>query len=685
MSVRILVGHVMDRLAELPDESVHMCVTSPPYYGLRDYGIAPQVWGDWRGSLGLEPTPALFIEHMVTVFREVKRVLRSDGCLFLNIGDSYCSGNDLALYKLRKDCPWEDYCRVGLVMFGMRFDEHEAPSQRAVFPVLSQAVQSESPIGRPHMASARLSEELSPAQGGGDCADICAESSDQTGCDSGARGKMCLLRGSDPAISDARSHKRRRRGASKEGGSFYSSDLSTGKTRGISDSQIPDTLFQLQLRDRFVGLMSSREFARDEIPSSVRACFEASSSIKPKDLLGIPWMLAFALRDDGWWLRSEIIWAKRAPMPESVTDRPTSATEKVFLLAKSKNYYYDATAVKEDFADERLGNPGAYSKTSDRSKGATNERQDLGFLNSGNGWNADGAVSGRNMRNWWLLGPEPFSGWTETVRQVRVERDAPGDGKKAEKTSHFATFPTEIPRRAILAGTSEKGVCPKCGAPWVRIVKKSGGTIGKGSWNDDARLTAHRDSGIGDHRRAAGDGWDSDYKVETLGWQPACRCDAGAPIPATILDPFFGAGTTGLVADQLGRDCIGIELNDEYARMSEARIRNDARMFAKVERIPDGEKEPAPAYGSLWDGIAPVKKQSKAKRPTIGQSKWLAMIARSAMMVTKISGAADRYGLQSGEAIPSDTAETLIRNGWVKAERDGLFDEPQTYRALTPK
>jgi DNA modification methylase len=89
VTVRILTGHVLDRLAELPAESVHCVVTSPPYFGLRDYGIAPQVWGGdaWRGSLGLEPTPALYIEHLVAVFREVRRVLRKDGTLWVNIGD----------------------------------------------------------------------------------------------------------------------------------------------------------------------------------------------------------------------------------------------------------------------------------------------------------------------------------------------------------------------------------------------------------------------------------------------------------------------------------------------------------------------------------------------------------------------------------------------------------------------
>ena len=250
MTVRILVGHVLDRLADLPDESVHCVVTSPPYWGLRDYKIPPQVWGGngcahewggaiptreqtggggnkanvgsfhggstsafcqhcgaWRGSLGLEPAPALYIAHLVEIFREVRRVLRKDGTLWLNLGDSYATGAGKA------------------------------------------------------------------KQAGG-----------------GAQGE---------------------------------------RWRGPGMAQVPD--------NKNPGAMiPTYQPNRMPLPG-----------LKPKDLIGIPWMLAFALRDDGWWLRSEITWAKRAPMPESVTDRPTMATEKVFLLTNSAKYFYDAEAVKE--------------------------------------------------------------------------------------------------------------------------------------------------------------------------------------------------------------------------------------------------------------------------------------------------------------------------------------------------
>jgi hypothetical protein len=260
----------------------------------------------------------------------------------------------------------------------------------------------------------------------------------------------------------------------------------------------------------------------------------------------IPAQLALALRADGWYLRSEIIWAKKAPMPESVTDRPTCAHEKVFLLTKSARYFYDAEAVKEEAI--RAGDiPGG---------GYGEGRDPQHFISKGC---ARGEVpSHRNMRNVWHLGPEPFP------------------------EAHFATFVSEIPRRAILAGTSAKGVCPKCGGPWVRVVEKrlipnqtGGATIRKPRGNE---LVVD----WSDYPRGTND-------VETIGWRPSCSCTWNAPgaevpnpDPATVLDPFLGSGTTAMVADQLGRHCIGIELSQSYAAMAERRLRDDAGLFADV-------------------------------------------------------------------------------------------------------
>lgn len=246
MAYLIMQGDCIESMRLIPDKSVQCCVTSPPYWGLRDYGV--------DGQIGLEPSPDEYVARMVEVFREVRRCLRDDGTLWLNLGDSYAAN------------------------------------------------------------------------------------------------------------------------------------------RGY---QVPD---------------SKHVDVGNAMASSVPA------GLKPKDLCMIPWRVALALQADGWWLRSVIVWAKKSPMPESVTDRPTSSWEPIFLLAKSEKYYYDAEAVKEK--TERIGG-------SPRQFGASNQvgtmRQDQGMTFVDNGT--------RNQRNVWHLGPEPYA------------------------EAHFATFPTEIPRRCILAGS----------------------------------------------------------------------------------------------------------------------------------------------------------------------------------------------------------------------------------------
>jgi DNA modification methylase len=449
LAISIEVGNALHCLRAMPANSVHCCVTSPPYWGLRDYGTPPQVWGGdpdcrhrwgartithqpgrhderpeylarraaqfgtgtpkastgagirtyvdagafcarcgaWRGSLGLEPTYQLYVDHLVAVLREVRRVLRPDGTLWLNLGDSY-------------------------------------------------------------------------ATGGG---------------------------------------KAKRAGGGPQG-------------------------------ERWQG---GAETQPNRMPQP---------GLKPKDLVGIPWRVAFALQDEGWWLRRDNVWHKPNPMPESTTDRCTSSHEYLFHLSKSARYYFDHEAIKEPFADGRAGNPGRYSKTSARSKGATRERQDCGFLNAGGGWNTDGSVGGRHKRSVWTITSSPFP------------------------EAHFATFPPALVEPCILAGTSERGVCPSCGAPWRRVVRKGVVTSsgGRGERYHDARMDKRE---LTAERMAM-----TAHESETIGWRPTCSCAAGDPVPAVVLDPFLGAGTTGLVADRLGRDCIGVELSRKYADMARRRI-----------------------------------------------------------------------------------------------------------------
>lgn len=286
------------------------------------------------------------------------------------------------------------------------------------------------------------------------------------------------------------------------------------------------------------------------------------SGLKPKDMIGLPWLLAFALRSDGWWLRSEITWAKKSPMPESVTDRPTCATEKIFLLSKAERYFYDQEAVKEQsVCDHPSGNGYARPERLShdgrgQAKGWTPEPgrdYETGQSRHGNALEEEAPRGSRNMRNFWLLGPENYP------------------------EAHFAAFPTEIPKRAILAGTSARGVCPQCLTPWQRVVEKTpeyAAISGK-------CVHDHEGDGLQYGMRQDGKGplaGDATRKAcpnglyRTTGWAPGCTCEAGLPIPATVCDPFSGTFTTCAVALELGRSAIGIELNPAYIELGKRRL-----------------------------------------------------------------------------------------------------------------
>jgi len=285
----LINADVIEGLRKLPDKSVHTVITSPPYWALRDYGI--------DGQLGLESTVDEYLRKMVEVFREVKRVLRDDGTLWLNLGDKYSTSN---------------------------------------------------PIGR-----------------------------------------------GDTELMYPKNSARLRRG------SF----------RRDKEDVIPNRFFRYDLPE--------------------------------KNLMLIPARVAIALQNDGWIIRSEIIWHKPNAMPESVTDRPTKVHEQVFLFSKNPRYFYDAEAVKQ----EQTGNShprgnGGNSKSADpKSK----IRANMVVL-----------PTGRNLRTVWTIATQP------------------------RPYAHFAAFPDELARRCILASTSEYGCCPHCGAQWERIVQAEGGTIGHG-------------------------------------------------------------------------------------------------------------------------------------------------------------------------------------------------------------
>jgi len=319
--------------------------------------------------------------------------------------------------------------------------------------------------------------------------------------------------------------------------------------------------------------------------------------------------VAIAAQQDKWFVRSVIIWNKLNPMPESCKDRPTESHEYILLLTKSAHYYWDIEAVREPlrdstitryqydvgFHDKRFLLPKEEWVDSRRAYGypqkrglKTKGKQELGeqeqhhgqdiisrgakggvievegdWLNDicpscGRTWRRHFGVqsgkttfipcypSGRNLRSVWSFSTESFSG------------------------AHFATFPRELPKRCILAATSEKGNCSKCGKPWVRITEK--GDIVKGEWG-------HNQPVIGKHtesKESRGEMMsryppDCHYENKTLGWQPQCRCDAN-PEPALVLDPFSGSGTVGEVAKSLGRKAILIDISAEYCKLAQKRV-----------------------------------------------------------------------------------------------------------------
>lgn len=438
----IYQGHAIDALESIGELSVHCCVTSPPYYGLRNYGLPPQIWktdgpmcadkdhqwhenwsgkvtsyrnkslskyiggddgtrerkrfhlgdtctkcGAWRGSLGLEPSPILYAWHIVSTFRAIKRVLRDDGTVWLNMGDSY-SGSG-------------------------------------------------------------------------------------------------------------------------------SSQVQKGKD--IKHATVGNALRKVQRR---VGIV-------DGLP--------------PKNLIGIPWMVAFALQAEGWILRQEIIWEKPNCMPESPDDRPTRAHEQIFLFSKKQRYFYDKHAILEPYTDpiNRWGGETLKHETEKHSRyfdmqgiGATS------ILRAGRSMRPN--PCGRNKRTVWRIPSRAFSG------------------------DHFAVFPPGVPEPCVMAGTSEKGCCQECGSPWVRIVEEEfvpqqDVSAEKGVRGSGAQKSMDQSN--------LWEGFPRGYTLyHTVGWDPSCECHNITidPIPCTVLDPFLGTGTTGEVALKHNRKFVGIDLSKTY-------------------------------------------------------------------------------------------------------------------------
>ena len=284
-----------------------------------------------------------------------------------------------------------------------------------------------------------------------------------------------------------------------------------------------------------------------------------NDDFKPKDLMLMPSRVAMTLQADGWYLRSKVIWKKPNPLPESIKDRPTTSYEEILLMSKEQRYFYDAEAVKtkserprayKDHEDLRC-RPHAWANSPDY-------HGDMpGVEKSVKDEKNKPAENTANLRNVWEISKHPFPG------------------------AHFATFPPLLVETCLKAGTSEHGACSGCGAQWIRRIENP-------RIPDEIRNRS-ADTKMSYHTRSLGGGqklqnWRDANPPRTVGWESSCSCDpVPRVIPATVLDPFGGAGTVGMVANELGRDALLVEINDEYVEMAKNRISEKFQLFSSVE------------------------------------------------------------------------------------------------------
>jgi len=267
-------------------------------------------------------------------------------------------------------------------------------------------------------------------------------------------------------------------------------------------------------------------------------------SLKPKDLVMIPNRIAIALQDDGWWIRSEIIWHKPNPMPESTKDRPTQCHEKIWLITKSKKYYYDSDAIKESTKHPKAKANWTSKQRIERAKSL--DRKPVGNEINGKKYNGQ---SFKNKRNVWTITTKPC------------------------KEAHFATFPKDLIEPCIKAGCPEK-VCSKCGKPQIKeIYREKNWQHKKSEKHTDKTNPKGSKNAFGQKYQK----WLEENPPQ-ITIKPSCDCDADFK-PGVVLDPFGGSGTTGIVAQQFNRTAILIELNLEYIKIAKKRIDKELGMF----------------------------------------------------------------------------------------------------------
>ena len=586
-----LQGDVLERLADIPDDCVQCVVTSPPYWGLRKYieDDSPEK----EFEIGLEPTLQEWLDKLVKVFREVRRVLRPDGVMWLNCGDAYChdrftnkmdgtydgtdglytrkynymdgcssngpkrSGGDLKV----KDCLMMDY-RLALAL--QEPVEQHLIKDRAYRMWLAGVIDTDGCIG---VRKQRASGDKTGKWNHTYIPYLTVSMSDTAVIEQCIRvtgyGKINLKQRAD--TTDNRGIKSRF--------DYFTWRLDGDKAVRILRDIWPYLLIKQRQAVCICTLDDSNKSSRvgryaGKVPKDVMEkrdwLYQAVKKLNQREPVDIPsWVKEPKPNvEPGWWVRSKIVWAKPNPMPESCRDRPTSSYEMIFLLTKSARYFYDADAIREESQDfGSTSKYGEYGNTCNyKSIGHDKVKPQIHH-------EYRCAPGGRNSRNVWTIPTHP------------------------NPLAHFATFPPELVRRCIAAGTSEKGCCKKCGKPWIRVTDVTQEYQGR-------NITTRGDSKREPDKRLDQPEYKSTKHVKTLGWRPGCSCGGPLPwrrhwdcdqneetrsygnwfvdmryldiskwpetVPCTVLDCFAGIGTTLAVAARMGRASIGIELNPQY-------------------------------------------------------------------------------------------------------------------------